>query len=296
MTDSRPPSPFAELDRVNDLYSACLRGNEQLRAENERLRDELNSAMNELDEWTSNYTQFWRQRAALNPPGTAAHREGAGHHETLGTSAMSTPAGSGPQPVPSDTEHTSHDLRTSQQWLNLYQAEHPGFLIYDPDGWDRGSYEASWNERITQGEFDRRVIRSTCRWPQSMLAKPAPIRGETDPAPTCPNPAPTCPNCRTPMVWDDENPGGSFWLCRQCNEADWWTSNPAAAPTQAATTGVGALEELIALLSLSGPDWEWELPDDATAFQALHDALQRKLSPAADRGLLLLVRAMREGR
>jgi hypothetical protein len=102
------------------------------------------------------------------------------------------------------------------------------------------------------------------------------------------------------MVWDT-GPGGSFWLCRQCNEADWWTSNPAAAPiafgrtltAQAATTGVGALEELIALHALNGMARDWNTADD---LQALHDALPRKLSPAADRGLLLLVRAMREGR
>jgi hypothetical protein len=61
---------------------------------------------------------------------------------------------------------------SSEDWLTIYQRLHPGFDIFDPDGWDRtpGKYESSWAEEITQDEFDRRIAVSTCQWPVSMLS------------------------------------------------------------------------------------------------------------------------------
>lgn len=68
-------------------------------------------------------------------------------------------------------ERSDMERRTSREWLEIYQQEHPGFDIYDPDGWDRspGNFRASWEERITREEFSRRVMLSTCRYPTSML-------------------------------------------------------------------------------------------------------------------------------
>lgn len=51
---------------------------------------------------------------------------------------------------------------TSSQWLYY---EYPRTNIIDPDGWDRSSPEAFkksfYEEEITEGEFLRRVSRST---------------------------------------------------------------------------------------------------------------------------------------
>lgn len=47
-------------------------------------------------------------------------------------------------------------LRSSQVWADL-----TGIVIYDPDGWDRQNYEASWAEPISLAEFKRRVWMST---------------------------------------------------------------------------------------------------------------------------------------
>ena len=35
-------------------------------------------------------------------------------------------------------------------------------LIMDPDGWDRRDFERSWAEEITEEEFQRRLMGSTC--------------------------------------------------------------------------------------------------------------------------------------
>jgi len=49
--------------------------------------------------------------------------------------------------------------RTSDEWLA--QPAFSGVLIMDPDGWDRKNLEQSWGEKITQREFESRMIRST---------------------------------------------------------------------------------------------------------------------------------------
>ena len=57
-------------------------------------------------------------------------------------------------------------LRTSQEWLELYQKDNPGFEIMDPDGWDRENFEQSWGEHIPEVIFKRRMMASTCRFPE----------------------------------------------------------------------------------------------------------------------------------
>lgn len=52
--------------------------------------------------------------------------------------------------------------KTSQQWYDEIPKE-LGFVIMDPDGWDRRNYEYSFNEElITKREFLNRVGSSTC--------------------------------------------------------------------------------------------------------------------------------------
>lgn len=36
-----------------------------------------------------------------------------------------------------------------------------GVIVYDPDGWDRQNFQASWGEKITIAEFRRRAGKST---------------------------------------------------------------------------------------------------------------------------------------
>lgn len=49
-------------------------------------------------------------------------------------------------------------LKTSAEW----QEKFPNPLVYDPDGWDRKNFYYSWfEERITQQEYERRVMNST---------------------------------------------------------------------------------------------------------------------------------------
>ena len=55
----------------------------------------------------------------------------------------------------------SIDMRkklTSEEWCKL-----KGIKILDPDGWDRSpeNWEKSWNEKITEEEFDNRASKST---------------------------------------------------------------------------------------------------------------------------------------
>ena len=52
--------------------------------------------------------------------------------------------------------------KTSQQWYDEIPKE-LGFVIMDPDGWDRRNYDFSFNEElITKKEFLKRVTGSTC--------------------------------------------------------------------------------------------------------------------------------------
>jgi len=56
-------------------------------------------------------------------------------------------------------------LKTSEEW----QAKKSDILILDPDGWDRSNFQYSWyEEKITEKEFDKRSMVSTC---QIKLAK-----------------------------------------------------------------------------------------------------------------------------
>lgn len=52
------------------------------------------------------------------------------------------------------------EKKKPDDWLKMPQYE--GLIIYDPDGWDRKNYEVSWNEEITEEEFNRRLMLSTC--------------------------------------------------------------------------------------------------------------------------------------
>lgn len=47
-------------------------------------------------------------------------------------------------------------LRSSEVWAAL-----TGIVVYDPDGWDRSNFEASWAEPITLEEFRSRTYMST---------------------------------------------------------------------------------------------------------------------------------------
>jgi len=50
------------------------------------------------------------------------------------------------------------ELYTSEEWQKLK----PEIEILDPDGWDRQNFEFSWHqERITEAEYDRRIMMST---------------------------------------------------------------------------------------------------------------------------------------
>jgi len=62
------------------------------------------------------------------------------------------------------------EKRTSKEW---YKELPKGFVIMDPDGWDRQNYEFSFNEEeITRKEFDLRCLHSTClEFPIEMLDK-----------------------------------------------------------------------------------------------------------------------------
>lgn len=51
--------------------------------------------------------------------------------------------------------------QTSEQWCKQRGLE-LGKDILDPDGWDRSNFDESWNERITEQEFNNRLMMSTC--------------------------------------------------------------------------------------------------------------------------------------
>lgn len=54
----------------------------------------------------------------------------------------------------------NEELKTSEEW----QKEYPNITVFDPDGWDRQKFAQSWNELITQKEFEKRVSFSTCKF------------------------------------------------------------------------------------------------------------------------------------
>ncbi len=51
--------------------------------------------------------------------------------------------------------------RNAEGWL--LDPKYRGVKVIDPDGW-RGE-DCCWEESITEEEFVRRLLRSTCRWP-----------------------------------------------------------------------------------------------------------------------------------
>lgn len=57
--------------------------------------------------------------------------------------------------------------RTPDEWLR--RPAYAGLVILDPDGWDRKNFEASWAEAITEQEFTRRMLMSTCVWPMRSM-------------------------------------------------------------------------------------------------------------------------------
>jgi hypothetical protein len=58
------------------------------------------------------------------------------------------------------TETEQAEVKTSEEWQKLCKIE-----VVDPDGWDRTNYSFSWGEElITRKEFERRLMRSTCKF------------------------------------------------------------------------------------------------------------------------------------
>jgi len=56
----------------------------------------------------------------------------------------------------------TEELKTSQEWYDMIPKE-LGFMIYDPDGWDRTNYQYSFHEElISKEEFKKRLMHSTC--------------------------------------------------------------------------------------------------------------------------------------
>jgi hypothetical protein len=51
------------------------------------------------------------------------------------------------------------ELKTSEKWLK--EPDYLGLTVMDPDGWDRSNFHESWNECITQAEFEKRLLDST---------------------------------------------------------------------------------------------------------------------------------------
>lgn len=64
------------------------------------------------------------------------------------------------------------DLRTPDEWLAT--DEFAGWVVLDPDGWDRLNFEKSWAERIDHATFTARLVRSTCKIPVSAFTPKEP--------------------------------------------------------------------------------------------------------------------------
>jgi len=52
------------------------------------------------------------------------------------------------------------EKKNSEDWKKDPKYAH--IEILDPDGWDRKNFEESWNEEITEEEFQNRIAISTC--------------------------------------------------------------------------------------------------------------------------------------
>jgi hypothetical protein len=78
------------------------------------------------------------------------------------------------------TDQTPAPLRTADEWCDVL-----GVDVLDADGWDRSSeaaFAASWNERITEAEFQERVGVSTIAHLTPPMTPSAPSDART-PAP-----------------------------------------------------------------------------------------------------------------
>ena len=51
------------------------------------------------------------------------------------------------------------ELKSAGEWLAIDGYNH--ITVLDPDGWDRSNYEESWAEKISEEEFQRRLMMST---------------------------------------------------------------------------------------------------------------------------------------
>lgn len=60
-------------------------------------------------------------------------------------------------------------LLSADEWLAL--PEYAGLEVEDPDGWDRKNFQASWAEKISKQEFDKRVAISTCSFPPDYFTR-----------------------------------------------------------------------------------------------------------------------------
>ncbi len=68
-----------------------------------------------------------------------------------------------------DTIIMSEVKKTSKEWQDEIPKEHE-LVILDPDGWDRGNLEYSFNEElITSEEFYRRLCHSTIKCNSSFI-------------------------------------------------------------------------------------------------------------------------------
>ena len=58
--------------------------------------------------------------------------------------------------------NTKEGLGTSKEWLDTMLISNPSIILMDPDGWDKGNYEYSFNqELISHNEFVNRMNNST---------------------------------------------------------------------------------------------------------------------------------------
>ena len=61
-------------------------------------------------------------------------------------------------------------MKTSQEWFEQLENKYPGFVVMDPDGWDRKNYQFSWHkEMISKEEFEKRLLISTIVMPYEMI-------------------------------------------------------------------------------------------------------------------------------
>lgn len=60
------------------------------------------------------------------------------------------------QKAPDEFNESGEQIRSSPEWSSRLRV-----TILDADGWDRMNFQESWNEKITQNEFNERMIRST---------------------------------------------------------------------------------------------------------------------------------------